>query len=73
MKKLVNASAVVEIKLRVTLGSAWGQDCKLDQVFDQAAREAVNKIRCALSDSTVARQITIIDNPKVKTVITEEQ
>lgn len=68
--KLVRASAVVEVRLRVTLGSAWGSDCQLDQVYRQASREAVEKIQNAMNGRV---GFTIIDEPKVKTIITEDQ
>lgn len=59
--------ARVQVTLEIDAGSAWGGDCALQQVYDQAGREVIQRLHNALRPT----EVRIIGEPKVTTVITE--
>ena len=65
-----NVSARARVRILVEVpASVWGGDCKLEQLYTQAAESALQTLSNALKNS----QITIIDTPRVIGVITQEQ
>lgn len=59
------AKATVTLTVEVQIGSTWGDDCKLSQVYDQAKTEAINAVR-----NTFQSYVTIIGVPEVKAIVT---
>lgn len=66
----IQATARVQLTVEVSVGSAWGDDCNLSQVFKQGAEEARNHLINSLKPGEHGR-IRIIGEPKVTGVITE--
>lgn len=66
----VGTSAYVTVEMKVDVGSQWGPECKLEQVYKQAAEAAVGIIkRMAHSDGRV---VSIVST-KVTAVTTRER
>jgi len=63
---VMNTKAVVKIQVEVSLYDTWGQDCKIEQVFNQARVSAINRVSKLLSTDT---NIRIIGDPRVDTII----
>jgi len=68
MSKKLNpeARAVVELRVEVQLGARWGAACTVQQVLDQAAREAESTVRARLKDVSGVR---VVGGPRVVTVV----
>lgn len=62
----IQATARVQITVEVTAG-VWGDDCTAAQVFDQAAREAINAVQVAIQSRGNMR---VTGEPKVTAVFT---
>lgn len=60
--------AEVTITITVDVGSSWGEDCKLEQVYKQASQEAVSKIFKLIENQQC---IHLIGITKVKAITTE--
>lgn len=67
----VQATAEVQLTLRVKVGSTWGGDCPAEQIFRQAREEAVNMINNALfrDREQLRHKIAIVGTPELKTII----
>lgn len=82
-KRLVKATAVVTVTLRMEVPDTWGSECTLDQVMEQASRAAIGMLRQALvvdDLTTVPRdrarplhRVQIVGEPKVQTCLVEER
>lgn len=59
----LRAKAVVRLTVEIESG-AWGSDCSMTQVYDQAAREAVERVRQHFKD-----QVRIVGEPEVTAVL----
>lgn len=68
-------TATVQLTLEIKVGSGWGGDCSMDQVFKQARDEAVGAINNALSQARADLQnrIKIVDTPKIVAVAAERK
>lgn len=62
----ISASAIVEVTVRVDVGSAWGSDCSVEQVHSQGAREAVAHLERLFQKE---RNITVVGKPKVTAIM----
>lgn len=67
-EKKTRARAVVSVEVEVYLAAAWGGDCPLSQVHDQAGREGLDRLRHVLE---AHRDIQIKSGPHVQVVIHE--
>lgn len=64
--------ATVEVTLEIDVQSTWGNDCKLDQVYDQAAREAIGFLNSFNKDNQHQRW-RIIGKPLVTAITSREK
>jgi hypothetical protein len=62
-----SATARVQVTVEVDAGSAWGPDCTVAQVRDQAGREALQRIKNLFTEGKT--RFCIIGEPKVITVL----
>ena len=60
-----NATARIQITVELS-ASAWRSDCTVQQIYEQAGREAVNKL-----GSLLQGEARIIGDPKVIAVLVE--
>lgn len=68
-RKPFAVTARIRVTLDVLSSSRWGEDCTVDQVRKQSAREAVEAIRSACeSKSILDGRINIIGDPEVTVV-----
>jgi len=67
----VRASAQATITLRVECGSAWGPNCTVEQVLDQAAEDALGAVRRMIDASK--EPIQIVGQPAITMVLAEEK
>jgi hypothetical protein len=67
MSKVV-AVARVRVTVEVTRGS-WGDDCKLEQVFDQAGREAAADIQNLIAKAGAR----VVGEPVVEAVLARKE
>lgn len=68
-----STSAVVSLTVEVRVGS-WGPECKLSQVYDQGAEEAVNAIRNAVQKAGGSEyRIRVVSIDKIKALTTEAE
>lgn len=67
----VQATAEVQLTLRIKVDDTWGGDCPTEQVFRQARAAAVEMVNRALSEEgrKYEGRITIVGTPEIKTVI----
>lgn len=72
MDKKVKATARVQLTVEVSLSQPWGGECNIDQLYDQAARQATEylarQLRRVEGDGNAMR---IVGEPRVTGVITE--
>jgi hypothetical protein len=71
MSKQLIANARVTVTLELDGGGPWGSDCKMDQVYKQAADHAVGTLRRMMQETKV--RALIIGEPVVVAVLTEEK
>jgi len=64
----ITATAIVTLTIEVEAKSAWGRDCSVAQIEDQASRETVAALHTAVKNSRLV--VRIDDAPVVKAVIT---
>ena len=65
----VYTTAKVRVTVEVDAGP-WGQDCTAQQVFDQASREAPQKVMNTLSK--LGSGVRLVGKPKVTMVLVRE-
>lgn len=53
--KRTTAVARVRLVIEVPIGDAWGSDCTLAQVYQQAAEAARRRVESVVKDATVVR------------------
>lgn len=70
VKKSV-AIARVQVTLELDAGSSWGNDCTVQQIYDQAGRESINNLEQILLKAGV--RVHIVGEPKVVAVMTERE
>ena len=63
--KTTYCTATVLVTLRVNLTQPWGSECTLEQVYKQAAREAIEKVQVR----NQRLDTEIVGEPKVSVVI----
>ncbi len=61
------ATAHVTLTVEITVGSTWGDNCTVGQIYKQAAEEALGII-----DRLLGEQIRIVGRPVVTAVAIEE-
>jgi hypothetical protein len=54
MAQTVTVRASVKLELVVDVSDAWGGDCMLEQVYEQAKRAAIEKVAGAIKSSNEA-------------------
>jgi hypothetical protein len=72
--KIITARARVQVTLEFLVTDTWGDDCKVDQVYKQAAESAIGQLRrgCLVSvASALARdgEARVIGDPKVTAIL----
>lgn len=65
----VRAQATVRIEIELT-ASAWGSECQINQIYAQAAREAVERVQQRFQRDSDLR---IVGTPKVTAIICPER
>ncbi|WP_159053727.1 hypothetical protein [Variovorax sp. PMC12] len=67
----VQATAEIQLTLRIKVNGSWGGDCPAEQIFRQARAEAVSMINNALYESRdhLRNRIAIVGTPEILTVI----
>lgn len=66
------ATAKVRVTLEIDVGSSWGNECKLDQIFDQASKEALgllNHMIAEYKDEYLINRIKLVGKPEVDAII----
>jgi len=63
------ASAVVEVRVRLDLADAWGEDCTIGQAMSQAKAEALRVMREKFKDK---QWIHVLDVDSVSIIIKEQ-
>ncbi len=58
--------ALVQVTVEINAGS-WGEGCKLDQVYRQAAASALGELHCALDK----RGIRVVGVASIKAITTD--
>ena len=69
MDTKINAKARVQLTVEVDANSPWGAECNIGQLYDQAGREAKERLVSALAKAFPAARI--IGEPRVIGIITE--
>lgn len=68
------AVARVQVLVDISLDAEWGDDCKVDQIYKQAAEEALGVLRNAKRGVTnLPLPLTIVGEPKVIMVLAERK
>ena len=68
------ATARVTLTVEVDIKSTWGDDCKLDQIYKQAAEEAVNSLTQHIYRSGgFGGRIKVVGEPNVMCVLTTQK
>lgn len=62
-----SATARVQVVIEIDAGTSWGPACTVEQVRDQAGREAVARLVRIIADSEA--NATVIGAPKVIAVM----
>lgn len=65
----MKVSSRVILTIEVRDPTTWDTACRCDQIFDQAGKETINRIRRVLDQSGM----TIIGNPRVTVVMAESE
>ena len=65
----MTASAKCIVTVEISNLGSWGDDCKLDQIREQARDTAINKI---LKSVEYRRDFRIIGNPKVTAILVHD-
>lgn len=66
-ERVTSARATIQLTVEVSIPDRWGGDCPLDQVFRQAASEALAKVSRLLGPAA-----RVVGEPRVTAVLTEE-
>ena len=67
MKITTGAVATLTIKMH-DLG-AWGEDCQMAQVYEQASRAAIDRLHKIILDSNHHARIEIVGEPEVTAIL----
>jgi len=67
----VKATARIQLTVEIKATSPWGHDCLIGQLYDQAAKEAVETLTCLFRANAAAAKI--VGEPKVIGVLTESE
>ena len=67
--RLLQTHAKIQMTVEVTAG-VWGEDCKMEHIFDSAGQEALEKLEILFQKNP---EIKIISAPKVVAVLTKRQ
>jgi hypothetical protein len=68
------ATARVTLTVEVDIKSTWGDDCKLDQIYKQAAEEAVSSLTQHIYRAGgFGGRIKVVGEPNVMCVITTQK
>ncbi len=70
MNKRITAGARVTVTVEVSRCGGWGPDCKIDQVYKQAAESAIDYITNRVDRD---HRLKIIGEPKVSMIISEAE
>ena len=65
------AKAIVEIE--ISLGSNWGNECQLSQIYKQATDEARGAIERWVNDPKTNVSVRILKEPKIQAIIVENK
>ncbi|MNX57001.1 hypothetical protein D3C86_878090 [compost metagenome] len=67
----VQATAEIQLTLRIKVDGTWGGDCSAEQIFRQAREQAVNMLNSALyrDSDRLRHRIQIVGTPEMLTVI----
>jgi len=71
-----SAHAVVVVALEVDVGSSWGGECSMDQVYKQAVEEAEGRVRNMIEEDNKRRgrrDVRIHSTPKATAVVAERE
>jgi len=63
----------VTLTVEVAVGSSWGKDCTIEQVYDQAAREAIGRLNSMATKYGPHHGMKIIGEPKVDAVLSTRE
>ncbi len=66
--KKFRASATVQVTVVISSEGAWGLDCPLSQIVDQATENVLGKLRQGLGNYGWS----LVGEPKVKAIATED-
>lgn len=71
------ATARVTLEVEIKVNATWGPDCSIQQVHQQAAEEAIGRIRNATSSPMCARNladtIKVVGEPKVTAILVNRE
>jgi hypothetical protein len=65
------ARARVQLTIELDAGSTWGNDCTVNQIYDQAGRESVNHVERIFHEAK--ENIVIVGKPKVTAVFAKRE
>lgn len=75
-ERQTGASAYVTMTVKIKCKGSWGNECQLDQVYKQAAEEAMGALRILVEDARKRGnpiELTLIGEPKVTSVLAERE
>lgn len=67
MSPQIKAQARVKVVLEFELGTTWGMNCPMTQVYEQAAEQVLRQIQVALGDQ---QGFSIVGVPVVVAILT---
>lgn len=65
--------ARVTLTIEIDLDQPWGQDCTCEQVFQQAARSAVDTVKIAFQGKVTPDRWRLVQDPRVTAVLAESK
>lgn len=72
-EKRVHAHARVTLTVEIAVTDTWGEDCKLDQVYRQAAQSAVGEVRNGLARALDCGRARIIGEVKAVAILADKE
>lgn len=53
VRPMSSVSVRMKLEIEINIGSSWGADCSLEQIYDQSKTSAINSVTCALRKNDI--------------------
>ena len=72
-RRVIRTTTMARVRLTVDVSvGSWGPECKIDQVYQQASEEAINRVRRLINDHG-AKVVGLVEVEAITTALEERE